>query len=189
VPPLAVESNKDRPYPLEKQLAKRLEAPGGKEETARRVAEFAREAARLSARVLAEAWALHRLNERYPEPRVALVGQETRWLLDELRDSHLRSLRQARAELWDLVAPVVGPLASGVVEPGPVNEATEARDAAEKLLATAAIVDRTVRGLLAGAALDEDRPEVAVRKLLNALERLEPETRAAAAAWVPEPKE
>lgn len=189
VPPLAVESNTDRPYPLEKQLAKRLEAPGDKEETARRVAEFAREAARLSARVLAEAWALHRLDERYPEARVALVKQETRWLLDELRDSHLRSLRQARAELWDLVAPVVGPLASGIAEPGPVNEAPEAQDAAEKLLATATIVDRTVRGLLAGAGLEENRPEVAVRKLLSALERLEPEAREAAAAWVPEPRE
>lgn len=188
VPPLAVESNKDRPYPLEEELAKRLEVPGDREATARRVAEFGRAAARLSSRVLAEAWALRRLAERYPEERVALVPRETRWLLDELRESRLRALNQARVELRDLVAPVLSPLVRALrADPAPPAAAPD-RNPETELMNTASELDRAVRGLLAGAGIEETRPESAVLRLLSALEKLEPDAQRAASARNPAPR-
>ena len=163
-------------FPLDKELAQRLAVPGDKPETARRVAAFSALAARLASGILSESWALQRLAERYPDERLALVRPETRWLLDELRESHLRSLNQLRAELQALVAPVLGPLALARPVPGtnapPAGQPVPESD----LLRTASEMDALIRGLLAGAPLGEVTPRDGVTRLIQALERLEPET-------------
>jgi hypothetical protein len=178
-----VEPAEEPTFPLDKELAQRLAVPGDKPETARRVAAFSAQAARLASGILSESWALHRLAERYPAERLALVRPETRWLLDELRESHLRSLNQARAELQALVTPVLGPLA--LVQPRPATVAPPAGQPVPEsaLLQSASEMDAVIRGLLAGAPLGEVTPRDAVTRLILALERLEPETARIRTAW------
>jgi hypothetical protein len=170
-------------FPLEKELAERFAVAGDKPETARRVAEFSAKAARLAAGVLGESWALERLAVRYPEERLALVRPETRWLLDELRERHLRALNQARAELRELVAPVLAPLARARNRPGTSAPPAAGTISEADLLRTAAEVDRLIRGLLAGAPLDDIPAREGAGRLLDALERLEPETVRVRTAW------
>jgi hypothetical protein len=178
-----IEPGEEPTFPLDKELARRLAVPGDKPETARRVAAFSAQAARLAAEVLGESWALQRLAERYPDERLALIRPETRWLLDELRESHLRSLNQVRAELQALVTPVLGPLALAQPRPG-----TDAQPAGQPvpesaLLETASEMDALIRGLLAGAPLGDVTPRDGVTRLIQALERLEPETARVRTAW------
>lgn len=178
-----IEPPEEPGFPLEKELAKRLAVPGDKSETARRVAAFSAQAARLASAILGESWALHRLAERYPDGRLALVRPETRWLLDELRESHLRSLSQARAELQSLVAPVLEPLAPARSRPGTVARPGEEPIPESGLLKIASEMDALIRGLLAGAPLGEVTPRDGVARLIQALERLEPETARVRSAW------
>lgn len=171
-----IEPAEEPGFPLEKELAKRLAVPGDKPETARRVAAFSAQAARLSSGILSESWALQRLAERYPDERLALVRPETRWLLDELRGSHLRSLNQARAELQALVTPVLGPLALARLRPGTGTTPAGPPVPESALLSTASEMDTLIRGLLAGAPLGDVTPRDGVTRLIQALERLEPES-------------
>jgi len=178
-----IEPPEEPGFPLEKELAKRLAVPGDKSETARRVAAFSAQAARLASAILGESWALHRLAERYPDGRLALVRPETRWLLDELRESHLRSLSQARAELQSLVAPVLEPLAPARSRPGTIARPGEEPIPESGLLKIASEMDALIRGLLAGAPLGDVTPRDGVARLFQALERLEPETARVRTAW------
>ena len=163
-------------FPLEEALHAYFNSDGDREAAARRAADFARDATQLSSRILEESWALRRLAERYPAERVDAVPLETRWLLEELKDSHLRTLGEARSALQNRLVPVLGPLAMATP---PESESPDALDPADEagaedeLLQAANTVDRQIRGLLAGGRLDDDRPEIAVQRLLDTIDAME----------------
>lgn len=165
----------EQAFPLDEALHAYFNFDGDREAAARRAADFARDATQLSSRVLEESWALQRLAERYPASRVDAIPLETRWLLEELRESHLRALGDARSALQNRLVPVLNPLVvttpSESESPDSISvagdEATE-----DVLLRAADTVDRQVRGLLAGGRLDVDSTESAVRRLLDTIDEM-----------------
>lgn len=153
--------------PLEEQLeAYFARNPGASSETAsasRKVAELADEAVVHADELLAEAWALRRLAERYGEARPDQLPAAATWLLEVMVRDHLQAVRERIGHLRSLVGPPFAVIAEkGGANPFrgiPVSGSDDlAWDAA--LLRVFHSVQRlrwSVFALFARASLPEDR--------------------------------
>lgn len=178
-------------FPLEKELAAYFaETSPDREEAARRLAAFARDAAQLAARVRTESWLLWHLHERFPEERLETAPLHAHAQLETMRNQHRASLAEAAASLRALVWPVLHPLAAipgedahqeaGSAGDTPAAEAVlpelSGDPADERIsLEAAEAVDRRIRALLAGGSQIDPSARIAVQRLLDALETLQPE--------------
>lgn len=98
------------PLPIGEALAKYFAQQPGSAGASSRVAAVSDEAVSLARELLADAWALRRLAERFPAGEKQM-GVPWRWLLEEMARDHLASLQAKLARTRALLEPVLASVA------------------------------------------------------------------------------
>jgi Putative zinc-finger len=126
---------------------------------------FSRRAFAATQALMAEAWALRRLEERYPLTEQERLSATSRQLLETMIRDHRRTLREVIAEAQAVLEPVLIKIAGAKSEPVPsVPPTASLFDAAQQ-------VERLTLGLLSGSDLPSSA-ERSARDLLAALQAL-----------------
>jgi hypothetical protein len=154
--------------PIEKELLEYFRSPVA-------VEKFSNRTIGVTEDLMARAWALRHLEERYSSPGPngeSTLSLSSRQLLQTMQSDHRRAMRQELSELTTLLRPVLEPMVEGTT-PESASESVGGLS----LFATAQEVQRLTIELLSGAgspdATGHNPPTKAVRDLLNALRGLE----------------
>jgi hypothetical protein len=156
--------------PIEKRL---LEYCGGQISAE----SFSKQAFAIAQDLMAEAWALKHLEERYPNTERVRLSASSRQLLDLMLRDHREALFQHTAELSALLEPLLRPIASpAIVGLGLARAQTSDIAASLSVLASAQQIESLTIELLSGSestsrSQAEDIPVVA-QDLLASLEDL-----------------
>ncbi len=167
------------PLPLGEQLRRYLAERPGSESVAARVAAFSDEAVSLGRGLLAEAWALRRLAERFSGPDEKRMSAASRWLLAVMLQDHMASLRAKIPLARELLEPVLAPIAGLPRTDREVNRPDQEVQAGFDWGASSLEIFRTVEriqilvnGLFAGAG-GTGEPAAAAAEILAALPLVE----------------
>ncbi|HLJ49144.1 MAG TPA: RNA polymerase sigma factor [Bryobacteraceae bacterium] len=143
--------------PIEKQLLEFFKHPAD-------VERFTRDILTSNEELMAHAWALHRLSDRYPSQSLASLNPDSQHKLQEMIADHRRDVRRALGELSARIEPVLHVFA----EPEPAPETSQ------PLFESAQRVEQYVIALVSGSgpkgAVAQEHPEVAARELLAAIQ-------------------
>jgi len=157
---------------LERYLARRSADPG---EARSAMEQFSRQALTHAESALSEAWALHRLAERYTPAEVNRLNPSSRRKLEALARSHLRSLHLHITRASALVKPALSAIANesaGTIAANSGWEATWPKFSAP-LLRTVQQLDRMTTALFTVGSNARVSPSIAARELLAAFALLE----------------
>lgn len=167
---------------LERYFEKRLATfPLGEkgQNVERMITELSNEAVSLSESILAEAWSLRRLAERYGRTRTTDLRPRARWLLEVMFRDHVASLREQTERARQRLEPVMSYVAQQsspllLLEPdlSPGVADTSWRDDALTLFYRADKLQRLLHALFASAGLPEGQTASDVRDSVSALKRL-----------------
>ncbi|MGI8782936.1 MAG: hypothetical protein ACR2L2_04690 [Acidobacteriota bacterium] len=159
----------------------RVSEKSEKDSAALKIAELLNSAITLSKPLMAEAWALRRLAEKYSRDKTTDLPPHSRLLLQNMVQDHLSALTLQIARVRQLLEPVLSSVVSQAVLPaGTAKEAAMEQspapftgpmawnDACLELFARAEEVRGWVHGLFANEELSIE-PEEAARRLLLAL--------------------
>jgi hypothetical protein len=163
------------PMPLRLPLQQYFSKNGLQEETADPVASLSNGAVTLSRNIMAEAWALRRLAERYRGNRKDNLPPYARLLLQNMVQDHMSSLRLGVEKARHLLEPALSSLFSD--EPasrgrlgGPMDTGKVWSETCLELFGRADQVRGIVDVLFAGVE-SELQPEIMARRLLELLSR------------------
>ena len=154
---------------IQDRLAEYFRASSPANEIPRRIAALSNDATAATARCLAHAWAVRRLQAAFPHDRVRQLQPRSRWIVQDMLADHLAALQQEAGLALNLLEPVLGknPALSEIDIP-----AAEAGEATGDLFALASQTDRLSRGVFALARLDEGEEPQAAARLVENLARL-----------------
>ncbi len=165
--------------PLEKELATYFaDIATNRDEAARMLATFSRNAVQMSAKARAEAWQLWRLRERFPEEVLEGLSPQAALQLEAMREWHQDAMTESAMALQDLVWPVLHPLSASEEPekesgaPDPVSIGQDAAEPADSLLDTTTVVSLDELSAALGA------PPSAERSDLDAAEAIDRRIRA-----------
>ena len=163
------------PMPLRLPLQQYFNKNGLREETADPVANLSNGAVTLSRNIMAEAWALRHLADRYRGNRKDNLPPYARLLLQNMVQDHMSSLRLGVEKARHLLEPVLSSLfpdepASRGRSVGPMELGRVWSETCLDLFGRADEVRVIVDALFAGAE-SEVQPEIRARRLLELLSR------------------
>jgi len=143
------------PLAIGEALAKYFAQQPASASVSSRVAALSDEAVSLARELLADAWALRRLAERFPMDEKQEMDPPWRWLLQEMAQDHVASLRAKLAQTRALLEPVLASIAhQAVPAPGAVQAVradSDWRSSCLELFYRLERIQTLVNGLLAGA--------------------------------------
>jgi hypothetical protein len=169
--------------PIQEQLERYFAKPEGNSPSERdakiryNISELSTEAVTLSRSALSNAWALRRLAEAFGSSRVIHGRMQSKWLLEAMVRDHLREIRNCLVRSQGLLEPVLTSVPGGNALSGSGSSAetlTQSSAANSNWVIQSRLVfsdveqmDLLTNGLFAGAGLQVDNSDQAVRELLS----------------------